>query len=80
MKSASEGVLMTISRFIPKKEVSRILGVSVSTVIRWSKTGILPQPFELGPNKTMYVRDEIEAYIEKVKETRGFHGRGVDVK
>ena len=71
---------MTISRFIPKKEVARILGVSVSTVIRWSKTGILPQPFELGPNKTMYVLDEIEAYIEKVKETRGFRGRGVHVK
>ena len=71
---------MTISRFIPKKEVARILGVSVSTVIRWSKEGLLPQPFELGPNKTMYVRDEIEAYIEKVKETRGFHGRGVYVK
>ena len=71
---------MTISRFIPKKEVARILGVSVSTVIRWSKKGLLPQPFELGPNKTMYVHDEIEVYIEKAKETRGFHGRGVYVK
>tara|TARA_B100001142_G_C14324741_1_gene651800 strand:- start:1343 stop:1663 length:321 start_codon:yes stop_codon:yes gene_type:complete len=74
MKSASEGVLMTISRFIPKKEVARILGVSVSTVIRWSKTGILPQPFELGPNKTMYVRDEIEDYIAHAKEKRVFYG------
>lgn len=71
---------MTISEFIPKKEVARILGISVSTVFRWSNDGVLPQPVRLGPNKTMYVRSEIDAFKEKVKETRGFHGRGVDVK
>ena len=71
---------MTISRFIPKKEVARILGISVSTVFRWSNDGDLPQPVRLGPNKTMYVRSEIDAFKEKVKEERGFHGRGVDVK
>ena len=71
---------MTISEFIPRKEVARILGISVSTVFRWSNDGDLPQPVRLGPNKTMYARDEIEAYIEKVKETRGFHGRGIHVK
>ena len=71
---------MTISEFIPKKEVARILGISVSTVFRWSNDGVLPQPVRLGPNKTMYVRSEIDAFLEKVKETRGFHGRGVDVK
>jgi predicted DNA-binding transcriptional regulator AlpA len=71
---------MTISEFIPKKEVARILGISVSTVFRWSNDGDLPQPVRLGPNKTMYVRSEIDAFKEKVKEARGFHGRGVDVK
>jgi predicted DNA-binding transcriptional regulator AlpA len=71
---------MTISEFIPRKEVARILGISASTAFRWSKKGILPQPFKSGLNKTMYARDEIEAYIEKVKETRGFHGRGIHVK
>ena len=71
---------MTISEFIPKKEVAHILGISVSTVFRWSNDGVLPQPVRLGPNKTMYVRSEIDAFLEKVKETRGFHGRGVDVK
>ena len=65
---------MTISEFIPKKEVARILGISVSTVFRWSNDGVLPQPVRLGPNKTMYVRDEIEDYITHAKEKRVFYG------
>ena len=65
---------MTISEFIPKKEVARILGISVSTVFRWSNDGDLPQPVRLGPNKTMYVRDEIEDYIARAKEKRVFYG------
>ena len=73
-KSASGGVFMTIPVCIPKKEVARLLNISVSTVIRWSKAGILPKPFKLGPNKTMYVRDEIEAYIGCAKEKRIFYG------
>ena len=51
-------------RFIPKKEVSRILNISSSTVSRWSKTiDNFPKPFLLGPNKVVWDLVEIENYI-----------------
>ena len=62
-------------RFIPKKEVSRILNISSSTVSRWSKTiDNFPKPFLLGPNKVVWDLVEIENYINERKQIRGFHG------
>lgn len=42
---------MIKSKNISKKEVANILGVSESTVVRWSKYGDLPKPYLLGHNK-----------------------------
>ena len=62
-------------RFIPKKEVSRILNISSSTVSRWSKTiDNFPKPFLLGPNKVVWDLVEIENYINERKRIRGFLG------
>ncbi len=62
-------------RFIPKKEVSRILNISSSTVSRWSKTiDNFPKPFLLRPNKVVWDLVEIENYINERKQIRGFHG------
>ena len=62
-------------RFIPKKEVSRILNISSSTVSRWSKTiDNFPKPFLLGPNKVVWDLVEIENYINERKQIRGFNG------
>ncbi len=62
-------------RFIPKKEVSRILNISSSTVSRWSKTiDNFPKPFLLGPNKVVWDLVEIENYINERKQIRGFLG------
>ena len=62
-------------RFIPKKEVSRILNISSSTVSRWSKTiDNFHKPFLLGPNKVVWDLVEIENYINERKQIRGFHG------
>ena len=62
-------------RFIPKKEVSRILNISSSTVSRWSKTiDNFPKLFLLGPNKVVWDLVEIENYINERKQIRGFHG------
>ena len=62
-------------RFIQKKEVSRILNISSSTVSRWSKTiDNFPKPFLLGPNKVVWDIVEIENYINERKQIRGFHG------
>ena len=62
-------------RFIQKKEVSRLLNISSSTVSRWSKTiDNFPKPFLLGPNKVVWDLVEIENYINERKQIRGFHG------
>tara|TARA_B100001057_G_scaffold386829_1_gene393858 strand:+ start:70 stop:306 length:237 start_codon:yes stop_codon:yes gene_type:complete len=65
---------MIKSKNISKKEVANILGVSESTVVRWSKYGDLPKPYLLGHNKTVWDRDEIYNWIENKKKVRGFLG------
>ncbi len=61
--------------FIAKKEVSRILNISSSTVSRWLKTiDNFPKPFLLGPNKVVWDLVEIENYINERKRIRGFLG------
>ena len=66
---------MTKPKCISKKEVARILNLSESTVSRWAKLGIIPKPFQLGPNKTNWDADEIYECIEQKKEVRGFLGK-----
>ena len=64
-------LVMTKSKYIQKKEVANILGISPSSVIRWVKTKDLPKPFQFG-HKTVWDIDEVYAWIEKQKQTRGF--------
>lgn len=75
---------MTRPKCISKKEVARILNISESSVSRWAKSGYIPNPFQLGPNKTNWDIDEIYEWIEQKKKLRGFLGskpsRGTDVK
>ena len=65
---------MTKPKCISKKEVARILNISESTVSRWAKSGYIPNPFQLGPNKTNWDIDEIYEWIEQKKKLRGFLG------
>ena len=58
---------MSYSILISKKELARILGVSSSTVSRWTREKRLPEPFPLGPNSTKWVKEEIEQWIEEKK-------------
>ena len=55
---------MSYSNFISKKEVARILGISSSTVSRWTKDKHLPEPFSLGPNSTKWDK------MKELKATR----------
>ena len=41
---------------ISKKAVAKILGVSSSTIYRWSINGTFPKPIVIGPNKTMWLK------------------------
>ena len=64
--------MQKITKLITKKEVARILGVSSSTVFRWSNSGHLLKPFLLGPNRTVWDLDELNKWIEDRKQHRGF--------
>ena len=61
------------SIYISKKEVSRKLNISPSTVMRWAKKQIIPLPFMLG-NKVVWDENELNLAIEKMKKKRGFLG------
>ena len=62
---------MTKSKYIQKKEVANIVNVSESSIARWPKTTDFPKPFQFG-HKTVWDIDEVYAWIEKQKQTRGF--------
>ena len=64
--------LMEKSFYITKKEVARLLNVSESTVYRWNKTRYIPSSFQLGPNRVVWDRHEIEAWILSRKQLREF--------
>ena len=61
------------SIYLSKKEVSRKLNISPSTVVRWSKEQIIPLPFMLG-NKVVWDENELNLAIEEMKKQRGFLG------
>ena len=58
--------------YITKKEVARILNVSESTIYRWNKIRYIPSSFQLGPNRMVWDRREIEAWILSRKQQREF--------
>lgn len=63
---------MKNQNYISKKQVSKILGVSCSTVYRWAKEGHLIPPFQLGPNSTVWDEAELYKWIENRKIYKGF--------
>ena len=67
---------MVECKFYRKCEVAKIFNISESTVVRWVKEGILPQPIRLGVNRIVWCREEIDHGIDKMKEhNRGFRQR-----
>jgi len=52
---------------------SGMLGVSQSTVWRWVKLGIFPQPFKIGVNTTVWDADEINAWLTKQADKTTTH-------
>ena len=62
------------SIYLSKKEVARKLNISPSTVVRWSKSNIIPMPFPLGDNKIVWDETELNNAIEERKKNRGFLG------
>ena len=59
------------SIYLSKKEVSRKLNISPSTIVRWSKEQIIPLPCMLG-NKVVWDENELNLAIEEMKKTKRF--------
>ena len=62
-------------KYLTKKAVARLLGISTSSVSRWVKTNNLPEPFLMGPNRVVWDKDEIDEWIDERKQNRGFRGQ-----
>ena len=51
--------------FLTIKEVSNILGISVSTINRLIKRGDFPQKVKISPRRIVFMRYQIQDWIDK---------------
>lgn len=47
-------------------DLSKALGVSIQTILRWGRDGTLPRPLRIGPKVIAWPRASIEAHIAKL--------------
>ena len=50
--------------FLNIKEVSELLGISVSTINRLNKNGNFPKKIKLSPGRKVFLRSEIDEWIK----------------
>ena len=50
--------------FLNIKEVSELLGISVSTINRLNKNGDFPKKIKLSPGRKVFLRSEIDEWIK----------------
>ena len=53
--------------FLSIKEVSNLLGISVSTINRLIKKGDFPSKIKLSPGRKVFMKFEIDEWIESKK-------------
>ncbi len=53
--------------FLTMKEVSDILGISVSTIDRLIKRGQFPPKVKLSPRRIVFMKNEIDEWIKSKK-------------
>ena len=56
--------------FLTIKEVSNLLGISISTINRLIKKGDFPSKIKLSPGRKVFMKKEIEVWIESKKIIR----------
>lgn len=52
-------------KVIRAKKVARLYDVSLTTIWRWERAGLIPAKRKYGPNVTGWLRTEIEEHIAK---------------
>jgi len=53
-----------MKEILTRKEIMELFGISLSTVIRWEKQGIL-KPIKVTPRKVVYKREDIENLLQE---------------
>jgi len=53
-------------KYIRAKQIAEDKNISVSTVWRWVKQGVLPKPLKLTRRTTVWRADDVDAAIEKM--------------
>lgn len=66
-----EQILQPTDKFIRKSEVSKLTGLSSTSIWRLSKTGDFPQSIKIGGYSVRYSLNEVLAWIESKKSARG---------
>ena len=56
--------------FLGIKEVSELLGISVSTINRLIKRGDFPQKKKLSPRRIVFMKNEINEWIKKIEKNK----------
>jgi len=64
------------TRFLRKKEILEIIGVSNVTLWRWIDKGAFPKSYELGENSVGWKDNEVNEWIEnRLTIKKGFGNR-----
>ena len=58
---------------LPLKAVARLVNASPTSIRRWVAKIDFPEPYSLG-GRTFFCKKEVDAWIEKQKQSRGFNG------
>jgi prophage regulatory protein len=51
-------------RFLSKKQVLEKIPVTAPTIWKWVREGKFPRPRALGPNKTVWIEAEVDAWMQ----------------
>ena len=51
--------------FLTTKEVSKLIGISVSTINRLVKKGDFPSKIKLSPRRIVFMKNQIKEWIER---------------
>lgn len=54
--------------YMKQAAVAQFLGVTRQTVAKWTREGILPQPYEIGTQK-LYSKAEVVEAVENAKKS-----------
>jgi predicted DNA-binding transcriptional regulator AlpA len=68
---------LTNRKWITRRDVAEMLGVTIRTVDRYAKSGLIPAPVHFSPNCVKFdedaVREAIRSYVEELTNLKN-HG------